>query len=152
VTVQRHEVLYWLGPVDLHADRAQRMAIADAIVASGSTDEATWRSSPRRAVREAELVAQVRRAERDMMEAVALSTIGSAWIRLQIAQMRLARQAQQTAAAAAGRIGASVENAPPVANRADAEQLTRAVDRAAARVVADETDAVDAAREQAGQG
>ena len=151
MTVQRHEVLDWLGPVDLHADRAQRMAIADAIVASGSTDEATWRSSPRRAVREAELVAQVRRAERDMMEAVALSTIGSAWIRLQIAQMRLARQAQQTAAAA-GRIGASVENALPVANSADAEQLTRAVDRAAARVVADETDAVDAAREQAGQG
>ena len=41
-TVQRHEVLDWLGPVDLYADRAQRLEIADAIVASGSDDEATW--------------------------------------------------------------------------------------------------------------
>jgi len=36
VTVQRHEVLDWLGPVDLYADRAQRLEIADAILASGS--------------------------------------------------------------------------------------------------------------------
>jgi len=42
VTVQRHEVLDWLGPVDLYADRAQRLEIANAIVASGSDDEATW--------------------------------------------------------------------------------------------------------------
>ena len=42
VTVQRHEVLDWLGPVDLYADRAQRLEIADAILASGSDDEATW--------------------------------------------------------------------------------------------------------------
>ena len=42
VTVQRHEVLDWLGPVDLYADRAQRLEIADAILASGSDDETTW--------------------------------------------------------------------------------------------------------------
>ncbi len=28
--VQRHEVLDWLGPVDLYADRSQRLEIADA--------------------------------------------------------------------------------------------------------------------------
>ena len=42
VTVQRHEVLDWLGPVDLYADRAQRVEIADAILASGSDDEGEW--------------------------------------------------------------------------------------------------------------
>jgi len=34
--------LDWLGPVDSYADRAQRLEIADAILASGSDDEATW--------------------------------------------------------------------------------------------------------------
>ncbi len=42
MTVQRHEVLDWFGPVDLYADRAHRLAIADAILASGSDDETTW--------------------------------------------------------------------------------------------------------------
>ena len=42
MTVQRHEVLDWLGPVELYADRAQRLEIANAILASGSDDEATW--------------------------------------------------------------------------------------------------------------
>ena len=40
--MQRHEVLDWLGPVKGYADRAQRLEIADAILANGSDDEATW--------------------------------------------------------------------------------------------------------------
>lgn len=42
MTVQRHEVLDWLGGVELYDDRAQRLAIADAIIASGSADETEW--------------------------------------------------------------------------------------------------------------
>jgi len=39
---QRDEVLDWLGPVEGFEDRAQRMAIATAIVATGSDDEDVW--------------------------------------------------------------------------------------------------------------
>jgi len=42
VPVQRHEVLDWLGSVELYADRAQRLAIANAIIATGTDDEAEW--------------------------------------------------------------------------------------------------------------
>jgi len=44
--------LDWLGPVDSYADRAQRLEIADAILASGSDDEGEWLEIMERTVAE----------------------------------------------------------------------------------------------------
>ena len=41
-TVQRHEVINWLGEVALYGSPGERDRVADAILASGSDDEATW--------------------------------------------------------------------------------------------------------------
>lgn len=100
---------------------------------------------------EAELADRVRQAERDLEEAVAGSTLGRAWVALKVAQLQAAHLTQH-AASAAQRVGAGAGYSSPVANNAAFEELGRAVDRAAARDIADELDALDAAREQAGQG
>jgi hypothetical protein len=39
---QRYEIINWLGGVELYRDESQRDEVADAILASGSTDEADW--------------------------------------------------------------------------------------------------------------
>ncbi len=50
--MQRHEVLDWLGGRRADEDRAQRLELANAIIASGSDDEATWLAIMERTVAE----------------------------------------------------------------------------------------------------
>lgn len=123
--------------VEAEQQRAERLAQYDRALVEEYDDDA--------------MLEQVRQAERDLEEAVAESTLGLAWIGLKLAQLRHSHQSQNAAAAAA-RIGVSTEYGAHPANRVSHEELTKAIDRAATRVVADELDGLDAARERAGDG
>ena len=117
--------------------RAERLAAHDQHVLDNYSDE--------------QLAEQVRDAQQELDQAVSKSTLGSAWLRLKVLQIRRAH-ASVEAAAAAARIGDGRTILPRVAGGAAFEELGRAVDRVAERQVADELDARDDERTAAGDG
>jgi hypothetical protein len=118
--------------VKAEQDRAARLTRYDRKVLDGFDDDA--------------LGQQVRDAQQALDQAVADSRLGRAWVEMKAAQLRRAHLSNE-AAAAAMRIGDPRTIATRPAGSALPEELTRAVDRVAERLVADELDAADAARQ-----